>query len=162
MPRRRAYPRLALSPDSASMKTVDLAGLSLRINREATFRPDSTREGWADIVYPPELGTTVYLSLTRPESAPEAIANRRQRMSLNLGEASATSEEFVNGRWLCTLVWSGHSGLTTPVQILAVNADGRLLSGAAVLRSPGENADSLAPLVELLCSDARMLLKSLE
>ncbi len=161
VPRRRAYPRLAVTADSTG-HTALLDGLRLRINGAATLRVDSLRPGWANVEYPAALGATVYLSLTRPESTAEAVANRRQRIALNLGDAPARAEEFINGPWACTLVYSDRAGLTTPVQILATHADGRLLSGAAVLHEPGTDADSIRPLVELLRDDARRLLLNLE
>ena len=161
VPRRRAYPRMALEADSTG-RTMVLDGLCLRINRAASVRTDSLRPGWADVEYPAALGATLYLSLTKPESPAEAVANRRQRISLNLGDAPARAEEFINGPWACTLVYSDRASLTTPVQILATHADGRLLSGAAVLREPGTDADSIRPLVELLRDDARALLLNLE
>lgn len=159
-PRRRAYPRLELSADTTGCP-ARLGDVELRVNRVASFRPDSLRPGWADIEYPATTGATLHLSLTRPESLPEAVANRRQRMALNLGDAPARAEEFHSGAWACTLVFSDRAGLTTPVQILATNADGRLLSGAVALKAPGADADSIRPLLELLRTDARTLLLSL-
>ncbi|MDE6311674.1 MAG: hypothetical protein K2L96_07665 [Muribaculaceae bacterium] len=161
VPRRRAYPRMAFEGDSTG-RTMVLDGLRMRINSATTVRTDSLRRGWADVEYPAGLGATMYLSVTRPESPAEAVANRRQRISLNLGDAPARAEEFINGPWACTLVYSDRAGLTTPVQILATHADGRLLSGAAVLHAPGSDADSIRPLVELLREDARRLLLNLE
>ncbi|MDE6277519.1 MAG: hypothetical protein K2M06_05355 [Muribaculaceae bacterium] len=160
VPRRRAYPRLWVEADTCG-RAAELGGVEMRINRAATFRHDSLRADWADIEYPAALGATFHLSLTCPGSLPEAVANRRQRMALNLGDAPARSEEFHSGPWACTLVFSDRAGLTTPVQILASNADGRLLSGAVALKAPGTDADSIRPLLELLRDDARTLLLSL-
>lgn len=161
VPRRRAYPRPAFEADSVG-RQVRLGRLPMRVNRAAAFIPDSSRSDWATIVYPAPAGATMYLSLAQPESLPEAVANRRQRISLNLGGASATAEEFHVGPWACTLVYSEEAGLTTPVQILASSADGQLLSGAVVLSNPGTNADSIRPLLRILADDSRTLLKSLD
>lgn len=161
VPRRKAFPRLAFSADSIG-RPASLDGVSFRINRIAGFRPDSARPDWADIVYPPALGSTMYLSISRPADLPGAVANRRERISLNLGDAPALTEEFHAGRWACTLVSSTRAGLTTPVQLLATSSDGRLLSGAVALDAPGESADSIRPLLDLLRDDARTLLLSLE
>lgn len=159
-PKRTAYPRIAVEADTAG-RVEDLAGVGLTVNRAAAFRRDSLKPGWADIEYPAPLGATIHLSVVRPQSPAEAVANRRQRMALNLGDASATAEEFHAGEWACMLVRTAQAGVATPVQLLATSADGRVLSGAAVLETPGNNADSIRPLVQLLEDDVRTLLENL-
>ena len=159
-PKRTAYPRIAVEADTAGRVEM-LDGVAVTVNRAASFRRDSLRAGWADIEYPAGLGATIHLSVVHPESPAEAVANRRKRMALNLGDAPATAEEFHSGPWVCLLVRSTQAGLTTPVQILAAPADGRIVSGAAVLRTRRHTGVSLGRLVQLLADDARTLLEHL-
>lgn len=161
VPRRYAWPRIALEADTAGTAR-SLGDISLRVNGRAAWTVTDSAAAWADLVYSP--GVRTHLSVTHPQSLDEALANRHQRMSLNLGGAPAMTETFVNPEgWQCQIVTvSGGAVSTTPVQFVAVNPErGLLLNGASVIDAPGTRADSIAPVVEVLHSDALTLLKKL-
>lgn len=160
VPKRYAYPRPALQTD-APRDTILLGGLRLDAYSGGEITSDSIH-GWADIVYDAASGAVMHLSVTTPADLTSAIANRRQRITLNLGAATATTEEFRHGDFSCQVVSTTEPGITTPVQILAFSTvSGKLISGATVLANPGNNADSIRPLIDELRSDAIRLLESL-
>lgn len=161
IPRPTAYPRLEITADSIGQPAA-IETTAFRINRHAQFDLDSANSLWANIVYPASLGATAHISLSYPDNFDAAIANRQKRFALNLADAPATSEEFLIGAWECVLVYSNRPSLTTPVQFYGANPDGRFISGAVALKNPGNNADSIAPLVALLRDDMRTLLFSLQ
>lgn len=155
-PRRYAYPRIAAIDTAMALRT--LGPVDIAVNTSATAI--SEREGWLTLSYP-RLGATIYISATRTDDVAAAIANRRQRMALNLGDASASASEFLVGPFACTIVESADAG-TTPVQFLAASADGVIVSGAATLSGPTAPADSIRPIVQFLAADAARMLKSLQ
>lgn len=139
-----------------------LGPVSLRVNGAAGWHVTDSVAAWADLVY--SSGVRTHLSVTRPQSLDDAFANRRQRISLNLGGVPAVTESFINSAgWRCELVLvSGGAVSTTPVQFVAVNPrEGLLVNGASVIDFSGSRADSIAPVVEVLHNDALTLLKKL-
>lgn len=158
VPRRRAYARVDTYP--AEYRAVEVGGIPLEINTSAAAA--SPREGWLDVRYP-RYGATLHLAVARPDAAAldQAVANRRQRMSLNLGGATAEQTTLAGDSYVCELLVS-RDAVATPVQLLAVGADGTLVSGAAVIAGRTEPVDSLRPVVEALRADALHLLMHLK
>ena len=158
VPRRRAYARVDTYP--AEYRAVEVGGIPLEINTSAAAA--SPREGWLDVRYT-RYGATLHLAVARPDAAArdQAVANRRQRMSLNLGGATAEQTTLAGDTYMCELLVS-RDAVATPVQLLAVGADGTLVSGAAVIAGRTEPVDSLRPVVEALRADALHLLMHLK
>lgn len=158
MPRRRAYARVDTYP--AEYRAVEVGGIPLEINTSTAAA--SPREGWLDVRYP-RYGATLHVAVARPDAAAldQAVANRRQRMSLNLGGATAEQTTLAGDSYVCELLVS-RDAVATPVQLLAVGADGTLVSGAAVIAGRTEPVDSLRPVVEALRDDALHLLMHLK
>jgi len=160
VPRRTAYPRIELYADSTVK--ADIGGLSFDINAGADTA--ALREGWLDISYP-RYNATIHVTVRRldiPDGLLKAIANREQRISLNLGDRTALASDFENtAGFTCRTVTSLDGG-PTPVQFVAYRSDGYLVSGTAVIEGPAEPADSIAPVVRALVADAEILLKSLQ
>lgn len=155
-PRRYAYPRLeAYGP---VYRLVDADLVKFEVNANATVT--SPKKGWADIVYP-RYGATFYISALKPDDVTGAIANRRQRMSLNLGGAKATSRSFASGKFDCMIVESVDAG-TTPVQFLAVGDDGVIVSGTATIGGNTAPADSIRPIVTALADEAFKILTTMQ
>ena len=121
--------------------------------------------GQLDISYP-AYRATVYLTARRlpPERLESELDNRRERISLNLGGVAAYTEHITsdNGQFECALV-TARDAATTPVQFLATDGEGCLISGAAYLGdlTPGTSADSIAPVVAALQRDIRHALHKL-
>lgn len=158
MPRRRAYARIDNYP--AEYRAVEVGGIPLEINASTTAT--SSRKGWLDVLYP-RYGATLHLAVARPEpgTLDHAVANRRRRMSLNLGGATAEQTTLAGDRYVCELLVS-RDAVATPVQLLAVGADGTLVSGAAVIAGRTQPVDSLRPVVDALSADALHLLMHLK
>lgn len=159
VPRPRAYPRAAVYPDSTV--AVGLDGVSFRANAGAEIT--HTRADWADIAYP-YYNATVYVSVSGPlteHELAEAIANRRDRIGLNLAGRGAREERFRSaGGFVCSLTEATEPA-PVPLQFVAVSPAGRLVSGAVAFSGPVEPADSLAPALERLRSDVDRILESL-
>lgn len=159
VPRRTAYPRLELYADSTV--TAGIGGVSFDINAGAdTATP---RDGWLDIAYP-RYNAVIHVTVRRLASAEEleeAIANRAQRMSLNLGERTAMASDFENEAGFTCSTLTSLDGGPTPMQFMAYRVDGSFISGVADITGPSEPADSIGPTVRALAADAEILLKSL-
>lgn len=159
VPRRTAYPRIEPYSDSVVTAAVGPVGFSIRAEADTAVQ----RPGWLDISYPRYNAITM-LTVRRFGSRAEldaALANRMQRISLNLGDRTAASEEFTNGAgFICRLIVSLDGG-PTPVQMIACDTAAHILiSGASVIDGPAEPADSVAPAVDALAADARKILKT--
>lgn len=161
VPRRYAYPRIEL-PDTVTTE-ARLGDFSLRYNAEAdTAVP---RQGWLDIVYP-RLSVTVNLStndFADEASLAASLANRRQRMSLNFGDAVCENRTFTNNEGIeCFISGSPDAGMA-PIYIIAVRRGSHtaMLSGAAVFDGSTEPADSIMPVYRAIYDDMVNLLNSL-
>lgn len=153
VPKRTAYPRTAVLPDSTTLSTV--GPIKLKINSSAAI--SHPRADWLDAKYT-DLGATLHLSTM--QNADEADkANRRERISLNLGGVSATIKSFTTPSGFDCEVISTAEGPATPVQFLAVR-DGQMLSGAFVLSGKTTPADSIRPIVAELEREAISILNS--
>ncbi len=158
VPLPEAYPRVNVA-DSV-FTPVDISGLRLDVN--STSDTASISENWLDIRYP-AYGGTLHVSVNDHSSDSginKAIANRRQRVALNLGGAPAVTDNFMSlsGDFACEMIVSPEGGVT-PVQFIA--SDGRLLvSGTFALSRPSANTDSIAPVVKAVERDVRRMLEN--
>ncbi len=159
IPRRTAYPRIEAYADSTA--TAHIGPLAFDIAAQAdTAMP---RPGWLDIAYP-RYRATIHIAvrhLGSGEELADAIDNRVQRMSLNLGDRTAVASDFENSAGFSCHTVTSLDGGPTPVQFMAYSADGYLLSGAAAISGAAGPADSIAPTVQALARDAETILKSL-
>ncbi len=158
VPKPYAYPRFSAYPDSSIM--AEVGGISFLVNACAATETDGR---WMNIAYP-AYGGTIMLSVTENESErelAEAIANRHERIALNLGGRSARSDRFVNDDGFeCEMVVSKEAS-STPVQFIATGPGRTMVSGAAVLSASG-SVDSVAPIVDAIERDVFKLLKSIK
>lgn len=150
------YQRTEIYP--AEYTDADCLPASFAVNASAQVHrlPDGPGGSvMADIDYP-AYGAVVHLTFTRVDSltAPEVIANRRERMALNLADNYATvSEVGPNDRtpFVSTVMMS--AGRTpTPVQFLSVSPD-MVISGAVRFASEQAEADSLMPVLKAITAD---------
>lgn len=157
-PRRYAYPRIELYADST--KTVTLPSSTFNINAAATV--ESPRPEWLDISYP-RYGAVLHISentLATPAQLDEAIANRRQRIALNLGDTEAESLEYTTPNGFSILQIKALDASGTPVQFIAVK-DLTLISGAFVFTHQSTNLDSISPIITALNTEASTIANSL-
>lgn len=159
VPRRYAYPRV--EPLDTATVACALGGVEARISASARCEEGATeRPGWLTAAYP-GLGATLYLSAARTPDTGAALANRRQRISLNLGGTPARTDRFDTAAgYAVELVTCPDGGVTTPVQFVAVG-EGTVVSGAFVLHGTLAPADSLRPVVDALAAEAFRIAASL-
>ena len=159
VPRRHAYPRV--EPYDSASRTVVLAPFTFRIAAEAPSK--RTGENWLDVSYP-RYGATMHLSASRfgsADEAAEALANRRQRISLNTGGALARTDFFDNDAGLTCEMTVCSEGVATPVQFIATDGKSLMLSGAVMINGPITPADSIRPIINLLQDEAFTILSSI-
>lgn len=149
VPRPTGYPRIEVYP--ARYATAQFDSEKFKVNSSARF--DSLSPRWFNLVYP-AYGATVNCSLTQADSPAEVIANRRERFMRNLGGHTPKILPLPNGE----LIFSP-TALKTPVQLLCVLPDRRILSAVAVT-SGYENPDSVLPQIRALAEDLKVLAKS--
>lgn len=159
IPRRTAYPRLAL-PDTA-MRAVP--GLPVRFMANAAASVTSDRPGWADIRYP-SLGAVVYVSFTpvTPSTLDGVKQNRMQRLMLNSGSLPTDNTEFVNPAGFSVLI-ARTDGASTPLQFLATDDSTIVISGAMCFDNPlaSSATDSIRPAVDAISRDIFQALTTL-
>lgn len=154
VPKRTAYPRTATLPDSSA--AIAAGPFTMNINASATIsypRPD-----WIDAEYR-SLGATLHMSATGLSDKADET-NRRERISLNLGGASASVKSFTTpSGYRCEIVTTAE-GPATPVQFIAVR-DRQMISGVFVLSGKSTPADSIRPIVDELEREAISILSSI-
>lgn len=155
-----AYPRISVL--DSSYRDIISAGLVIGVNTGATVSRQS--DTWTDIRYPSYRGT-LHLSVNRfstPEELARAIANRTQRISLDIGDNYAGSTTFGSGSFECHIVETDGTALT-PIHILAADTTTlTMLSGTFALDNAATgNADSIAPVIKAVRADAMHLLTTL-
>ncbi|MDE6197384.1 MAG: hypothetical protein K2F91_05910 [Muribaculaceae bacterium] len=159
-PRRYAYPRV--ETPAASRMEVSAGGIRTDVSTSATVTHPG--ENWLDAAYP-AYGATLHLSsVTLPDSnsLAEALANRRQRISLNTGGRRTRTDSFTNDAGFCCEMITADDGATaTPVQFIATDSRHNLVSGAIVLHGSTEPADSIRPVTEILKDEAFRILNSI-
>lgn len=149
-PRPDAYPRVEVYP--ATYRPVSFGPVELMVNDSA--RVDSLSPQWFNIVYP-AYGVTVNCSLTPGDGWAEVLANRRERISRNLGDrqgqvVSAPGREII----------VAPTALSTPVQFLMTDSASYVLSGVAVSAwGATVPPDSVRPQIEALAVDLAHILK---
>lgn len=176
VPRRRAYPRIEL-PDSAftfiqtesnglSLSPSISPSLSLAMNNATEYAVHS-KEGNAslfiDVDYP-GLNAAIYFTITPVDNTTLAavIDNRLERVSLNLGGADAELLEFDSPAGFENKVFVSRADISTPVQFIATDGETTVISGTSFLKdASAANADSLAPVVNMLRRDILHTLKTL-
>lgn len=163
VPRREAYPR-------AMHYAADYAyppGLPMRFaaNADATYDIDVKPNGdvWLSICYP-AYDAWIYCTFTdlRRRDRDEAIANRLERMALNIGGATASMQRFMTPGGTEAQMLTARGVPMAPVQFIASDSLW-MVSGNAVFRSasPRATADSLAPMVDVVRRDIEHALMGL-
>lgn len=160
-PRRHAYPRVQ-TYDSV-YTAVDSFPVHFEVNAQAGKRVP--RAGWLDVVYP-AYGAVMHVSaLSYSGQRLEAeLEKRRERMTMNLYGLSAATEHVTSAdSSFEAVVLVSSDATTTPVQFLATDGHGMLVTGAAYMPGvrPESNADSIAPQVDALHRDILHALKQL-
>lgn len=157
VPRPVAYPRIEVYPEAYS----PVQGLML--NDSARLEPGAA-PGWFDIVYP-AYGARVNCTLTRVKSSAElreVLSNRLERLERNAAGTAGSLTSLTSEGGVGVILMVTPQALMTPVQFLATDSVGAVLSGVAVFASPGSEPDSVAPAVGALERDLLFMLKNLQ
>lgn len=163
VPRPKAYPRAALYEGAYVPVTVDgFEDDTLQLN--ACAQVSRPRPGWLDARYP-AYGITLNCTMTHPAGAgamESALANRAERMALNVGGEDAVMQSFTSRSGRYVTVLTSARALRTPVQFIATDSVGFLFTGSAVGDfSAGTDADSVAPVIKAVEADIIHMLKEL-
>ncbi|MCM1292501.1 MAG: hypothetical protein NC111_01080 [Bacteroides sp.] len=156
VPRPTAYPRVA-TLDSNYVATKLPAGFEANagaVVREIADKTGSDRRTiWADIDYP-SYGATLHCTFIPTTEADHmaVMANRTERMSLNLGDNVATSTELSNPQGFNTVVLTSTAPMLTPLQFLA-DGPGWVISGALTFNESEVDMDSVKPLIDAVRDD---------
>lgn len=161
VPRPRAYPRPALTGGGIRIHTVE----GIKIALDSAAATTTGADGALTAVYAPE-GATLYLSVRRGlrgSALAEQLANRRERMALNLGGATGRTDTFRDSTgYNCLINRALDAGVPTPVQLMAWNDSlGTLVWGAFVWHAAPTNTDSVAPVANALYDKAFVILNNL-
>lgn len=157
VPRPRAYPRTDIP--SAVYRPVTFGGYTLQVNDFAEVSQPKTE--WIDIGYP-RLDITVSCALNRPVNIRAALANRAERMALNLNGTSAVMDRFTSRSGLYVTLLTARDVVRTPVQFIATDSAKVLLTGAAVADFNSEaKFDSVKPVIDSVSADITHMLRQL-
>lgn len=158
VPRQTAYPRLQTYDTIYTPQ--QLGSFEIPLNAAAVI--EKPQPGWLNATYP-RYGITLYLSAIEnldPERYRSAIANRHQRLSLNLGDRKAVLNTFSTGSYQCMLVVC-RDGSPTPVQFIAGNGK-NLIAGSAAFAGKPFPVDSVSPVIDAISDEVIHMLLNLD
>ncbi len=155
VPRRPGYYRLEQYP--AQYQWHNETPRMLYANACAKFSSEKKEDGsyWATVAYP-RYKAYIYYTFTplAERDATALVENRLERMRLDLGNATDLStEEYLNPNGINVWTIFAPQALNTPVKFLAMDKDW-MISGTAFLDN-ATDADSVAPVIEILTRDVR-------
>ena len=158
IPRRHAYPRIELPQESYRDIIVGCNELHISVNDVATFDrrvADDGETSFIDVSYP-KINSTIFYTITPVtlSTIEEVIANRLERIRLNLGDSDAELIEFNSTEGFENKVLVSHGDISTPVQFISTDGENVVVSGVAFIKdaSPA-TADSIAPIVDVIRRD---------
>lgn len=160
VPRPRAYPRIAVA-DSV-FAPVAGAAIPFEASTAAVATLDST--GSQLTLDYPAYGMQLYVTLTvapDPDRVGAVIANRRERMSLNLNGAPASTTHITSQDSTFEGVLLEAPGTGTPLQFLATDGMNCVASGALSTAATPAPYDSVRPIVAALRRDIVHALRTL-
>ncbi len=161
VPRPTAYPR-TVDPGTEYV-ALDSIPVVLEVNRSATVNRPAA--GWIDIAYP-DLGAAIHLSIisTTPGEIDDIIANRTERIALNLADAAGAARDIAlrSDDFTSTLVVAPDAR-NTPLQFLSTDGSDWVISGAVFFKNvrPDASVDSLSQAVAYLRRDLEHTLTNL-
>lgn len=159
-PRPRGFARVEPYPDSTV--AVELPEVTFNVNALA----EQTRErpNWLTASYP-RYNASLYITsevFADPDSLRRALANRHERISLNLAGRRAEVEDFTNDAGIRILLTRSLEPAPVPFQFIAADGSGLFVSGAVTMTGTVEPADSVAPALADLYTQLSAILRSIE
>lgn len=153
VPRPTAYPR-AVDPGTEYIK-ADSLPVVIEVNSSAVVtRPG---QGWLDIAYP-DLGAAIHMTIipTTPGDIDNIVANRSERISLNLADAAGAARDIAleSADFTSTLIVAPDAR-NTPLQFLSTDGSDWVITGVVFFRDvqPDASVDSLSQAVGFIRRD---------
>lgn len=166
VPRRHAYPRIVIPDSLYSDMVVGTTALHIAVSDAAIVTQrisDAGNSQFVNAAYP-KFNSTIFFTVTPvdPTTVGDVIANRMERVRLNLGGSDTELLEFDSPGGFENKLFVSRGDISTPVQFVATDGTNFVVSGAAFVRdaSPA-TADSIAPVVNMLRRDILHALKSM-
>lgn len=163
VPLPRSYHRINIY--NAEYETIDSLPLRWEANRGSTVTAkELNRNGiFLDLSYP-NYNATLHITFSTIENdghLSELIANRTERMKLNAGDEESEVIEFNTPEGFSSTILITPKGTPTPVQFISYNRKWAV-SGALLLSSVPQSADSIAPVTEAVAKDVTHALQCLK
>ncbi len=157
VPRRVGYPRIRLC--DTLYKPADITPLYLEVNAEAVVIEKTTESGsesyWFDINYPAYNGT-IYCTLSKTSrlTVSEIIANRLERISLNLGNDGQHESIALKKGNVSSQVITTRGNMVSPIMFIATDNQNWVFSGTFNFNASQKlNYDSVAPIINAVKKD---------
>lgn len=166
LPRREAYSRVEPYPQEYVEAPVPV---HFSVNSSAETEVERRDDGsyWLTATYP-RYGAVLYCTFTPVGALAEvqdAVANRMERIQLNIADIPVDTEQTDFGAYTTTLVTT-RSASATPVQFLAYPHGGKgwVVSGSAFFPGvkPSSPLDSIRPMVRAIEADVRRSLSEFQ
>ncbi len=158
VPRREAYARIEPYAHEYTAIGADSVPVALRAAKGAAATVSRGGKGawWVTIAYP-RYRAGIYATIlpASAEQMPQLLADRMERLALDMGSAMPQLEEWTRGRFTgitAIAPWN----LATPAKLIA--HDGTHIVSATVVCDGYADADELAPVVSELICDLEQLL----
>lgn len=154
--RQRAYPRVTLCDTIYTDRSLP-AGFLVNAQAEiADVTPpgQSTRVRWIDVNYP-AYDATLHCTFTPvdgDEQRNAVVANRMERMMLNIGDNFAEQTELVSAGGFSSTILQTSTRVPTPVQFLSVGQSW-VVSGALQFNADFVDTDSVMPILQAVVGD---------
>lgn len=163
VPRPVAYPRVQLA-DSVYRHIESVADMvNMLANAEAEQvevkrQPDAV---WVDLVYAVYNGAVIHLTvkLLSADKISDAVANRLQRIEMNVGSSATVLNELKNNQFEGIIVKAVNADVT-PLQFLATDNKSALVYGSLEMPQ-GTDVEMALPVVEAVEGDMRRMIESL-
>ncbi len=163
VPRPVAYPRVELADTvfrqiEAVSDLVDIVANSQAEQLEVERRSDAV---WVDLIYSVYKGAVIHLTVQKlsSEKIPEAVANRLQRIEMNVGSSATELNELKNNQFEGIIVRAINADVT-PLQFLATDNKSILVYGS--LEMPQENDVEMSlPVIDAVEKDMQQMIELL-
>lgn len=170
MPRRKAFPRIA-THDSTFMPLAS-SPLHFEISTVAKVTLDSINTGkatgennrWFNVSYD-DYNAVIYCTFTPVDSTTinNVIANRTERMALNVGGNTSELTELTNANGFTSRILSSLESSVTPVQFLSTDGNDWVVTGALHFTDvTTADIDSLKPIIDVVKRDIIHSLKTIK
>lgn len=160
VPRPQAYPRIA--DPGQSYSAID--GIPVRFETNTSAVVSMPKSHWIDISYP-SLNATLHISLTPADTSEidNIIANRIQRIRLNLADRSTVENTEINSPQFRSVIFRSPDSRSTPLQFIATDDSAWVVSGVAFFDriAPDAPVDSLSPAISYINRDLTRALSNL-